>query len=47
MPSAAARSLISALSARLQRSVRRTTRAIAQGYGAGPPSGSALPETAR
>ena len=47
MPSAAARSLISALSTRLQRSVRRTTPVIVQGFGAGPPSGSALADTAR
>ena len=47
MPSAAARSLIPALSAGVQRSVRRTTPVIVQGFGAGPPSGSALAETAR
>ena len=47
MPSAAARSRISARSTRLQRSVRRINFAIAQGCGAGPPSGSALSATAR
>ena len=53
MPSAAARSLISAvstlltLSAQVQRSVRRTIPVIVQGFGAGPTSGSARAETAR
>ena len=44
---AVARILISALSTRLQRSVRRTTPVIVQGFGAGPPSGSALADAAR